>query len=52
MAEEFHQCREIDAATKHLAVVRVTKLMRNDAVGNAGGGRKFVEVGAELANEH
>ena len=52
VAEQFHQCRKIDATTKHLAGVSVAELMRDDAAGNARGGGNFVEIRAELADEH
>ena len=37
MAEQFHQCRKIDATTKHLAGVSVAELVRDDVAGNARG---------------
>ena len=52
VAEQFHQDREIEAAVKHFAGIGVAELMGDDAGGNAGGGRSFVQIGAQLAKQH
>ena len=52
MAEQFHQGGKINAAAKHLAGIGMAELMRNNAAGDAGGGRSLVQIAAELADEH
>ena len=52
MAEEFHQCGKIDTTAKQFAGVGVSELMRDDASGDARGGGNFMQIGAELADEH
>ena len=52
MTEQFHQCRKIDSAAKHLAGIGVSELMRDDAAGNARRSSSFAQVGAQLADEY
>ena len=51
MAEELHQRGKIHAAAKEFAGVGMSKLMGDNTNGNASGGRNFVQIRAELANE-
>src|SRR5262245_46942575 len=52
MTEQFHQCRKIDSAAKHLAGIGVSELMRDDAAGNARRSSSFAQVGAQFADEY
>ena len=52
MPEQFHQCGKINTTPKHLGGVSVAKLMWHDTAGNTGCGRNFVEIRAELTDQH
>src|ERR1700733_12804935 len=47
MAEERHQRRQAYACANHFTGVCMSKLVRNDAVGNADGDRDIGQVGAQ-----
>lgn len=52
MAEQFHQDRNINAATEHLAGIGVTELVRNNGARDAGSRSHLAEISAQLPDEH
>ena len=52
VAEEFDHCGKADAGAQHLSSIGVSKLVRNDAGGNAEGGGDFSQGGTQFANQH
>ena len=51
MTEQLHDGKKLYPGTKHLAGIGVTKLVGNDAFGNACLGTHRVQVFTELANQ-
>ena len=46
MAEQFHQGRNVNAATEHLAGVGVTELVRNNGARDAGSRSRLAHISA------
>jgi hypothetical protein len=51
VAEERHQCGQTDSGTHHLSGICVSKLVRNDALGNAHCGRSIGQIWAQLFDQ-
>ena len=49
MAEEFHDCGKAHPSAQHLRSICVSKLVRDDADGNADGGYDIAQGGTQFA---